>query len=401
MSEAEAFERAILDNPDDVNTYAAYADWLQDRDDPRGTFIAVQLALEDSSRPIDDRRALQEQEARLLAEHEADWLGDLAPHLLDRDETKPRVEHWWARGFLTEVRVEALTFAFAQALAASPTARVLRALRIESSLHPAYRGDAKPLVPLPAGETAHESYFELIGAPCLENLRSFQMGDARNDADDGLTETRAYASGLEHVVGCMPRLEELQLLCDGYNLRALFGLTNLTRLQVLRTVGIGPASLTFENAVPIDALTRNPALTNLTHLLVHPDGYHRPGHDPLPLPQVRELAGARHLSSLTHLQLRFSGMGDDGVNALIQSPLLRRLEWLALRNGTITDYGARALADCAAAKALRRLDLSRNRVTQNGLNLLKRAGVNAVASNAVTRREQALLDDLQREADME
>ncbi|HEY1187547.1 MAG TPA: TIGR02996 domain-containing protein, partial [Gemmata sp.] len=167
MTEAEAFERAILDSPDDLNTYAAYGDWLQDRDDPRGAFIAVQLALEDSSRSTGERRALQDSEARLLGDHERGWLGALAPHLLDGDH-RPRAEHWWARGFLTEVRVEALTFAFAQALAVTSAARTLRALRIESSLHPAYRGDAKPAALLPPGETAYESYFELIGSPCLE-----------------------------------------------------------------------------------------------------------------------------------------------------------------------------------------------------------------------------------------
>lgn len=391
MTEADAFERAILDTPDDVNAYAAYADWLQDRDDPRGAFIAVQLALEDSSRPTADRRALQEQEAQLLAAHERDWLGDLAPHLLDGDDTRPRAEDWWARGFLTEVRVEALTFAFAQALAATPTARTLRALRIESSLHPAYRGDAKPAALLPPGETAYESYFELIGSPCLENLRSFQMGDSGPDADDGVTDTRAYASGLEHVVACMPRVEELQLLCDGYNARVLFSLPNLTRLQVLRVVGIGAASLSAESAVPLDALVRNPALVNLTHLLVHPDAAVR-GQGPLPLAQVRELLGARYLPALTHLQLRHSDTGDEGINALIQSPLLPRLEWLDLRNGVVTDHGARALARCTAAQGLRRLDLSRNQITQNGLGELKRAGVNAVVSTAPSRREQAELD---------
>lgn len=397
----EAFENALRDNPDDLAGWCAFADWLAEQGDPRGEFMQTQIALEDASRSKDERRALQEREAELLAEHEAGWLGDLGPHLLARDETKPRVEHWWARGVLTEVRAEALTFAVAQALAAAPAARHLRALRIESALHPAFRGDAPPKAPLPPGETAHESHFELIGAPWLARLRSFQMGDARNDADDGLTETATFAPGLEHLVAVMARVEELQLLCDGYGLRALLALPNLSHLQVLRMVGIGPASLVAEGVVPLDELARNPALAGLTHLMIHPDCYHRRDHDTLPLPQARELFNGRHLSNLTHLQLRFSGVGDAGVDALIQSPLLRRLEWLDLRNGAVTDFGARALANCAAAKNLRRLDLSRNRLTQHGLNLLKRAGVNAVASNTVTRREQALLDDIQREADIE
>ncbi len=44
MSEAEVFEKAILANPEERATYSAYADWLQEHDDPRGEFMAVQLA---------------------------------------------------------------------------------------------------------------------------------------------------------------------------------------------------------------------------------------------------------------------------------------------------------------------------------------------------------------------
>ena len=53
----EAFEQAILDNPNDLASYSAYSDWLQEQGDPRGEFIRVQLALEDESRPAPERSA--------------------------------------------------------------------------------------------------------------------------------------------------------------------------------------------------------------------------------------------------------------------------------------------------------------------------------------------------------
>ncbi|HEY1189693.1 MAG TPA: hypothetical protein VGE74_18745, partial [Gemmata sp.] len=266
--------------------------------------------------------------------------------------------------------------------------RTLRALRVERHLNRSARfPDVRPRAPTPPGETAPNPYFELIGSPALENLRSFQMGDDSADSDDGVTDTRASAPGLEHVVGGMARLEELQLLCDGYSADALFALPNLARLQMLRVVGIGAASIGSDGAVPLDVLARNPALTSLTHLVVHPDSRLR-GYAPLPLAQVRQLFHTRHLPALTHVQLRHSDMGDDGVNVIVGSPLFGRLERLDLRNGTITDAGAQALAQSRAARQLRRLDLSRNRVTQSGLELLKRAGVNAVVSTAPSRRER-------------
>src|SRR5262245_42212312 len=85
-AEAAAFERAIAENPDDGTGWRAYADWLVEHGDPRGEFMQVQIALEDESLPKDERKKLQKREAALLKAHEREWLGDLAPHLLDTIE---------------------------------------------------------------------------------------------------------------------------------------------------------------------------------------------------------------------------------------------------------------------------------------------------------------------------
>jgi hypothetical protein len=66
---------------------------------------------------------------------------------------------------------------------------------------------------------------------------------------------------------------------------------------------------------------------------------------------------------------------------------LKRLEWLDLRHGCITDEGAGLFAACPDAKNLERLDLSRNAVSSDGLNALRQAGVNAVANNPLTELE--------------
>src|SRR5438093_1334944 len=74
--------RAILDDPDDLASYAAYADWLAEQGAPRGEFMQVQLALEQEGRPARERARLKKREAELLAAHQAEWLGPLAPSLL-------------------------------------------------------------------------------------------------------------------------------------------------------------------------------------------------------------------------------------------------------------------------------------------------------------------------------
>jgi hypothetical protein len=118
--------------------------------------------------------------------------------------------------------------------------------------------------------------------------------------------------------------------------------------------------------------------------MVHP---HFADESVLPLRRLVPVFRSPHLKSLTHLQLRLSDMGDEGVREIVSSGILKRLKWLDLRHGCITDEGARLFAACPDAKNLERLDLSRNAVSSAGLNALRKAGVKAVANNPLTERE--------------
>ena len=44
MTHDDAFLQAIIENPDDDAPRLLYADWLEERGDPRGEFIRVQCA---------------------------------------------------------------------------------------------------------------------------------------------------------------------------------------------------------------------------------------------------------------------------------------------------------------------------------------------------------------------
>ena len=107
----------------------------------------------------------------------------------------------------------------------------------------------------------------------------------------------------------------------------------------------------------------------------------------IPLEQVRALVRSTHLKKLTHLQLRLSDMGDDGIREFIASGILKQLKWLDLRHGCVTDEGARLLAECPDAKHLERIDLSRNSGHGRRTGRAPLRGVNAVANQPLTQSE--------------
>jgi uncharacterized protein (TIGR02996 family) len=411
-AQAVAFERALAENPDDPAGWSAYADYLAEQGSPCGEFMQVQIALEDESRPRKERKQLQEREKELLARHEREWLGNLAPHLLDRapndpasdgyDPQRPGVpgtEHRWRRGLLAELKVNCLTVRLAQALADAPAVRFLEKLHVVSTAcYLGMENDTTPRrVPIPRAPRAwfpfpdpyrdFNEWLELLGAPLLRNLRVFQMGDFDGEPpEDGWKDNHTEAPGIDVLIVEMPRIEELHLLCKKYDRAALFALPNLTNLRVLRLYALGDPTWSTEHDIELDVLAANPALGKLTHLMVHP---HYARESVLPLRRVAPVFRSPHLKSLTHLQVRLSDMGDEGVREIESSGILKRLKWLDLRGGRITDEGAALFAACADARNLERLDLSRNAVSSAGLNTLRQAGVNAVADNPLTEQELA------------
>jgi uncharacterized protein (TIGR02996 family) len=385
-SDAAAFERALRDDPRDAAPWAAYADYLTERGDPRGEFMQIQLALEDKNRPAAERKRLAARERELFTEYGRDWLGPLAEDILMDGRGSLSASWRWRFGFPAAVTVPEPSVPFAQALAAAPAARFLVELRlggpgdVVTAAHP-------PRAPRPP-HGAHFAMFELADAPWLRTLRVFQLGLDESPNEDE-ADADAYAPGLDHLVARMTRVEELHLLCSGYSSAVLFGLRNLSHLRVLRVCHPDGYFDPGDGSVPcaLDVLARNPALGGLTHLLIRPLSYGRASVR-LPLDRVRPLFGPKVLPRLAHLQLRQTDLGDEGVRELIAAGLLKRLRWLDLRHGVITDAGARDLAACRDARNLDHLDLSQNRVTPSGLAELRQAGVNAVLVDLPPRVER-------------
>src|SRR6516162_9578044 len=101
MSDHDAFLRGILENPADDSPRLVYADWLEERADPRAEFIRVQCEL--AKLPPDDPKwdALEQREWDLLRQHEAAWTADI----------KSLVTEWqFHRGFVDTISLGARAF---------------------------------------------------------------------------------------------------------------------------------------------------------------------------------------------------------------------------------------------------------------------------------------------------
>jgi uncharacterized protein (TIGR02996 family) len=71
--EEKAFLRAIRAHPDDDGPRLVYADWLDERGDPRGEFIRVQCELAGLPAADPRREHLESRQAELLAAHRDAW----------------------------------------------------------------------------------------------------------------------------------------------------------------------------------------------------------------------------------------------------------------------------------------------------------------------------------------
>ncbi|HEY7326771.1 MAG TPA: TIGR02996 domain-containing protein [Gemmataceae bacterium] len=106
--------QAILENPDDDAPRLIYADWLEERGDPRGEFIRIQCQLAAPSANDKRRPQLERHERDLLAQHQDRWLGKLQPLL----------RGWvFQRGFLDAISVPAAIYLQRKAIPHPATVR--------------------------------------------------------------------------------------------------------------------------------------------------------------------------------------------------------------------------------------------------------------------------------------
>lgn len=119
----EDFLKEIWAAPLDDGPREVFADWLQQRGDPRGELIVLQLAIA-RGRPGDPEQKKRLTRVRaLLAEHGRKWMGPLEPVVM--------AEHVFVRGFLHAARVSWRKLAAAPHLMTHPAWATVREYKID------------------------------------------------------------------------------------------------------------------------------------------------------------------------------------------------------------------------------------------------------------------------------
>jgi uncharacterized protein (TIGR02996 family) len=92
MSESNAFLREILRRPEDATTRLVYADWLDERGDPRAAFLRLHVALRSLPPDHPHRRGSEEELSRLRKGLDISWLAVVEPergHLYANPPVRP------------------------------------------------------------------------------------------------------------------------------------------------------------------------------------------------------------------------------------------------------------------------------------------------------------------------
>jgi poly(ADP-ribose) glycohydrolase ARH3 len=356
----DAFLQAILESPDDDTPRLVYADWQEERGDPRGEFIRVQVAL--ARLPADDprREELEARERQLFQEHGKRWAGPL----------RGLVRKWeFRRGFVEAVTADARHFVrqadslFRLApvrqvtlrragpvmdhVAGCPHLARLRCIdfcfshlglaELWTFLSSPYLNGLRDL--RLCGNHLGVAGVRALLASCLPaKLTRLELGANRLDAEAAqLLATSAMLRGLTH----------LDMSNNPLGPEGVRALASSSHLEELTSLDLG---FTYAGPGVGEALGRSPYLGGLRELHLLESDLGDEG--------MAALVASRHLVRLATLWLDDNGITVDGVRALARSPVLRGLEELGLSlNPGIGDAGAACLAGSPNAAGLRRLAL--------------------------------------------
>ena len=422
--------------PDDDTPRLIYADWLDERGDPRGEFIRVQIALarlagrntcsslpgtmvstltclgpslagEQSPRQAELRR----REFLLLSRHRQEWLAPFRGWTSGEE---------FRRGFVESVKITARAFlAHAPRLFALTPLRQVQILDLD---HWAESLAACPFLDRLEGLIIHAQYCgsslaaALARSPYLDHLRQLRLSRNRlgdeglvylsrrpwpsleelDLSDNGLTGAAAIHLQKSHA---FPRLRCLQLRDNDLGPAGAFALAEGPLLRQLHFLGLagnrlGQLRLTdplhlFFRVPYLDLADNGLSAESLRGLLLFPPAtpalpvrYLDLSRNPLGDAGSITLASVRQLEELRVLILGWCNIGDAGAQALARAFHLRFLHTLDLSNNPIGGEGFRAFVEpfthrLPALRRLLRTSLTLPQHLNQELNLLFPPRLNA------------------------
>lgn len=320
----EVLEAALRAGEDGAEL--VYADWLQQRDHPRGYLITLHHALE--QRPGDPE--LEAAVRELFETHGEALLGPLAEHVGEPgDHGVPYLQLAWRRGFIETARIggshdRGESEQIVQRLLRHPSARCLRALEI---------GCHQP------GDQDNRMMAALItNAEPAPPLRRLVLADFDHSHVDQIDISRAPLGDLSGLGRRYPALEDVQLKGTGDVELGDLALPNARRFA-LRTTSLRRRTLAAIAAAPW------PRLEDLELWFGDPADHYGAecGADDL-----ADLLAAE-LPRLRALRLMNAPFTDEILERLAACPLAPRLEVLDFSLGTLSDAGTGRLAKLRAA----------------------------------------------------
>lgn len=317
---------AIVANPDDKRPRLIYADYLQERDDARGEFVALQCARAELA--ADDPRAaeLVAREDELLARHKKAWtaFGDT------------KGARWeYRRGFIEKASLDCEALArHGATLFASEPIEELNVWKIDR-----HAAGLAPVLALPLhfvrrlsiarSRLAVRDWTALATATTLGRVELLDASVTALGETEGAMAAFAAATSL-------PALRELRMNGAYLGSDDLVALAGARGLRIARLV----ATNNQIGAEGLAALVEAPWVGALEHLDLS-------SNESIRLEGLEVLAGATRLTGLRSLRLDYAGIwseGDAVVDLVLESPILSRLERLDLSQNLDAAQRARLAA---------------------------------------------------------
>lgn len=371
------FLAEILAHPDDDGPRLIYADWLEERGDPRAALIRVQIAL--SQLPAEDahRRKLELQEKKLLKNPQV-----ARPLKIGI----PFLKYEYRRGFIEQIQLSIEHFLeHGEEVYSVHPIRTVRFLPVNAlpSVEPLLRSPLLSRISTlsfrPAGydgQLRRPGFNDvcvqaLVASPNVPFLKGLEIpGNQLTDASASTLGSCAALNSLTHL-----DLSNNTFSADG--LQILLHAKTLGRLESLslsRSVGGAPAGEVLGQA-PQHLRSLNVSSCNLgTRGLQALCRGRFPHLTRLDLSGTRigslggkALANAPFLGQLPALRLSRNRFEDKGVADLLASGTLSNLRVLDLRRNRLTSAAALAIANTPSLGSLVELDLRNNRIDAAGV----------------------------------
>jgi uncharacterized protein (TIGR02996 family) len=351
-SEDDAFLQMIVENPDDDTPRLIYADWLEERGDPRGEFIRLQCQRAAITRHHAEWKDIMDREIKLLKQYGDLWLG--GAHGLH-----------FRRGLVEEIEISAALLlretATASLFRKFPTIRRMRISLLEDHLPALARAPwlhRIEYLDLSWNELGRRPLEALLRTPHCQSLKSLKLESC------GLNSASVACFAETPLLKNLRELDVSKNSLGEDGVRILVhanALTNLRRLNLAENYLTADAAKTLTDAPRF-------RLHGLTLGSTYDSG--ESGLNSLGNDGAATLAKCMQLGELTSLDLGHNQISNVGVRALAASPNLSNLEELKLNNNRISDHGLEIIASSSTFAKLVHLDVNYNEFSQAAVEAL-------------------------------